>query len=316
MRAFGCSAKSRKLSGVGSPDELPKTTIVPFASTRAIAAASDAPPAASRISAKRPRALSMPSTISSAPRRCRPRSGLADDGGDVGPRPRGDLGGEVPDPAGGAGDQHPLAEQRRAVAQGAQRRQAGDRQGRGILEAGIRRAMPPCGEPGTAARCAQPALSVNATTRVPALGPAAVCRRAAATTPLMSWPGRQPSGRVCISRNSPRFSENARTSTSASFGRRLRLRHLAQFDRRGAVRGVDQGQHRILRRAPHPPRCARHPLPRCGRGAIARPCDLPPAGEGLARRAWWVRGYRINLSSAADRRCASGRASIRRARPG
>ena len=45
MRAFGCSAKSRKVIEVGSPDELPKMTIVPLASMRAIAAASEAPPA-------------------------------------------------------------------------------------------------------------------------------------------------------------------------------------------------------------------------------------------------------------------------------
>ena len=46
-----------------------------------------------------------------------------------------------------------------------------------------------------AARSAQPALLVKATTRVPVLGPlpsAACC----STTPLMSWPGRQPSGRI------------------------------------------------------------------------------------------------------------------------
>src|SRR5438128_5302342 len=68
---------------------------------------------------------------------------------------------------------------------------------------------------GTAARCAQPAPSVSATMRVPAAGPlpsAACCN----TTPPMSCPGRQPSGRICIRRNSPRFSEKARTSTNAS----------------------------------------------------------------------------------------------------
>src|SRR5215469_12368413 len=70
---------------------------------------------------------------------------------------------------------------------------------------------------GTAARSAQPALSVKATTRVPAAGPlpSAACL---STTPAMSWPGRQPSGRIWNSRNSPRLSEKARISTSASLG--------------------------------------------------------------------------------------------------
>ncbi len=69
---------------------------------------------------------------------------------------------------------------------------------------------------GTAARSAQPAQSVSATTRVPAAGPAPSAARRS-TTPAMSWPGRQPSGRLWNSRNSPRFSENAWTATSASF---------------------------------------------------------------------------------------------------
>ena len=100
MRAFGCSAKSRKLSGVGSPDELPKMTIVPFASIRAIAAPSDAPPAASRISAKRPRALSMPvdDLVGAEAVETPAALGAADHGGDVGAGAGGDLDGEVARP--------------------------------------------------------------------------------------------------------------------------------------------------------------------------------------------------------------------------
>ena len=170
MRAFGCSAKSRKLIGVGSPDELPKTTIVPFASICAIAAASEAPPANSRISAKLPCAFvdAYDDLVGAAQMPAALRA--ADNGGDTRPGSRGDLGREVPDAAGGAGDQHPLAEQRRAMPQGPQRGQAGDRQRRGVLEADIVRQYRHA-VAGTAARCAQPALSVSATTRAPALGP-------------------------------------------------------------------------------------------------------------------------------------------------
>src|SRR6266700_2698520 len=42
IRAFWCSAKSRKLIAVGSPEELPKTTTMPRCSTRSMAAFSEA----------------------------------------------------------------------------------------------------------------------------------------------------------------------------------------------------------------------------------------------------------------------------------
>ena len=76
MRRSGCSAKSRKLIEVGSPDELPKMTIVPFASMRAIAGGERS--AAGRFEDQREPALApcrCRRRFRSAPRRCRPRSG-------------------------------------------------------------------------------------------------------------------------------------------------------------------------------------------------------------------------------------------------
>ena len=130
MRAFWCSAKSRKVISVGSPEELPKATIVPRASTRSIAAFSEAPPALSRISAKRPlRVLDPGDDLAGAePVENAAASRAADNRGDPRAGARGELHGEVADPAGGAGHQHPLPQQRRAVAQAAQRGQPGDRQ--------------------------------------------------------------------------------------------------------------------------------------------------------------------------------------------
>ncbi len=150
---------------------------------------------------------------------------------------------------------------------------------------------------GTAARSAQPSQSHSATTRVPAAGPLPSAA-ARSTTPAMSWPGRQPSGRTWNSRNSPRLSEKAWTATSASFGRNLGLRDLADRDRLGPGRGIDDGEHGPPLKTPRPslrepeepdPRqpwkgeglrlptpspaskCVRrHPLPHCGRGADAR----------------------------------------------
>jgi len=68
---------------------------------------------------------------------------------------------------------------------------------------------------GAATRCDQPAPSTRATTRVRSSGP--LPSAAARTiTPEISWPGRHPSGRLDSNANSPRFMENAWTSTMAS----------------------------------------------------------------------------------------------------
>ena len=70
---------------------------------------------------------------------------------------------------------------------------------------------------GAATRCDQPAPSTHATTRVPFSGPlpsAAGCTM----TPATSWPGRHPSGLLANKASSPRFKENAWTSTIASSG--------------------------------------------------------------------------------------------------
>ena len=68
---------------------------------------------------------------------------------------------------------------------------------------------------GAATRCAQPPPSARVTTRVPSFGPlpSAAARK---TTPAISWPGRHPSGLMPSKASSPRFTENAWTSTIAS----------------------------------------------------------------------------------------------------
>ena len=137
MRAFGCSAKSRKLSAVGSPDELPKIDDRPpgldprdrggergaaggfedqaEATLRLVDAIDDLVGAAQ-----------MPAAF-----------GAADDRGHMRARPCRDLHRHMADAPGRTGHQHPLPQQRRAVAQGAQRGQTGDRQGRRFLETDI-----------------------------------------------------------------------------------------------------------------------------------------------------------------------------------
>ena len=192
--------------------------------------------------------------------------GAADHGGDARPGARGDLGREMPDAAGSAGDQHPLAEQRRAVAQRPQRRQPGDRQGRGLLEARHCPAIAAMRWAGTAARCAQPALSVSATTRAPALGPLPLAA-ARTTTPLMSWPGRQPSGRdlhqpqfAAVQRKRPHLDERL-------VRRRLRLGHLAHSTGAAPFGVLTRASIAFSGRCPHPlPLRLEHPLPQCGRG--------------------------------------------------
>src|SRR5215472_5400981 len=182
----------------------------------AIAAAREEPPADSRMSAKRPCTLSMPSTISSTPSRCRPRSGRLTTAVTCAPDRAAIWVARCPTP--------PAAPviKTRLPSSGAPWRNARNavNPATGNAAASSKRTLSRntairC--PGTAARCAQPALSVSATTRAPALGPLPSAA-GLTTAPLMSWPGRQPSGRVWKSRNSPRLSENARTSTSASFG--------------------------------------------------------------------------------------------------
>jgi hypothetical protein len=63
MRELLAPPKSRKLSVVSSPDELPKMTTVPFGSRSPSAALSDAPPADSRISQYLPGAFAISSTM-------------------------------------------------------------------------------------------------------------------------------------------------------------------------------------------------------------------------------------------------------------
>ncbi len=110
MRAFWCSPNTRKSNSVGSPDELPNITTVPFASIRSIAAFSERPPAASRISAKRPSACSISVTISSRPEAIDDARAFraADNGCDPRPGAGRELHRKIADPAGRAGDQHAL----------------------------------------------------------------------------------------------------------------------------------------------------------------------------------------------------------------
>src|SRR6516165_8795265 len=117
--------------------------------------------------------------------------GSADHGSDARPGARSDLCCQVPDAAGGAGNKHTLAEQRRTV-------RSAVNPATGRAAASSRRTLSGntairCA--GTAARSAHPALSVSATTRAPASGPLPLAA-GRMTTPPMSWPGRQPSGRI------------------------------------------------------------------------------------------------------------------------
>ena len=235
MRAFGCSAKSRKLIAVGSPDELPKITIVPFASTRAIAAASEAPPAASRIRPNRPSALSMPSTICvgaahmPAALEAEPTTAVT-----CAPDRAAICTAICPTPPGRAGDQHPLAEQRRAVAQCAQRRQPGDRQGRRLFEADVvRQCRHPVGRRRDALRPA--GIVGQRDDPGPGFGAAAVGRlmQDHAADVLTRPPALGPD------LHQPQFAAVQRKG--AHLDHRLvrcrgRLGHLAQLDRRRAVR--------------------------------------------------------------------------------
>ncbi len=163
--------------------------------------------------------------------------GVADHGGDPGPGPCGELSARLPTPpaapvintrlpSSGA----PCRKVRNAV-------KPGDRQCRRLVEEDIVGNAAPCGALGTAARSAQPP---SRSTRRRGCRPWGRCRRRrrCKTTPAMSWPGRQPSGRTWNSRNSPRLSENACTSTSASFGRRLGVGNLADRDRGRGLAGV------------------------------------------------------------------------------
>ena len=214
--------------------------------------------------------------------------GAADDRGDPRARARRELHREIADPAGGTGNQHPLAEQRRAVAQAAQRGQPGYRQRRRGAERDLvgnrRHAMR------RHRRALGPALPVAQRDDPRAGGGAAAVGRRAHHHPAMSWPGRQPSGRTCNSRNSPRLSEKACTATSASFGPGAGSGTSRIATGAGAVRGVDDERafaspRRPLSRnageagpiasdgrvtavaAPSPASgCAGHPLPRAGEG--------------------------------------------------
>src|SRR5215831_8901237 len=113
--------------------------------------------------------------------------GSADHSSDARPGARSDLGCQMPDAAGSAGNKHTRAEQRRAVTPATGRAAASSTRtlsGRTAIRCA-----------GTAARSAHPALSVSATTRAPASGPQPLAA-GRMTTPPISWPGRQPSGRI------------------------------------------------------------------------------------------------------------------------
>ena len=272
MRSPGCGRSGArrnrgKLSGVGSPEELPKTTTVPVASTRAIAAA------ARRRRRLRGSARSGPApgrcsvTISAAPsREMRARSGLPTTAVTRAPDRAASCIARLPDPAGGAGDQHPLAEQRRAVAQGCAapsgRRPAATRRPRNETLSGN---AAPCG--GSARRRARPSRHCRSARRpgcrrVGPLPSAAACT----TTPLMSWPG------------------------PPAFGPDLKQPQFAAVQRKGAHLDQRLVRRRLRLRRPRASRPAPAPFGVLTMASIVpsaqapHPCgpSLPQAGEGMA----------------------------------
>src|SRR5271167_3400366 len=217
-RAFCPSPKSAKLMFVVSPEELPNTTTTPFASTACNAVASDAPPADSRMSPKRPCACSMPTTTSVAPNSRSPaaRSGRPATAVTCAPERAASCTARWPTPPAAPvistrlpSNGAPCRNVRNAV-----RPATGSAAAAAKLTVSGSAAMRCVG---TAARSAQPNSSINATIRAPAGGPlpSAACRN---TMALMSWPGIQPSSLLRNDRNSPRLSESACTATSASRG--------------------------------------------------------------------------------------------------
>ena len=134
MRAFACPAKSRKLIAVGSPDELPKTTIVPLGLDPRDRRGERGAAGGFEDQREGPHHLVDPFDDLVGAAHMPAALGPADDRSDPSPRACGDLHRHVSHTSGGASDQHAFADQRAAMAQGAQRRQAGNRQGRGFLE--------------------------------------------------------------------------------------------------------------------------------------------------------------------------------------
>jgi hypothetical protein len=148
------------------------------------------------------------------PAQQRPGSGgVADQRGDISAAGPGQLDRHPADPAGRPGDQHAPAEQQPPDLQGPQRRQPGrgeggrlqvrnaDRHRRHPVDRN-RRQLRPC-----------PRLT-SPTTRVLAGGPP-LSPAARSTTPATSRPAADPGGSVGRSLTSPRFSDDARTRTSA-----------------------------------------------------------------------------------------------------
>ena len=96
----------------------------------------------------------------------------------------------------------------------------------------------------TATRSAQPPPFTHATTRVPA-GGLEPSGAGSAITPATSHPGRHPSSAVSNAVHSPRFSELARTSTTATPSAGDGILHLAQLDAAGRARGGHQRPHQV-----------------------------------------------------------------------
>src|SRR5262249_906483 len=131
-----------------------------------------------------------------APRRHhRAKLGPADLAVNDGAADGGELAGEMADPAGGAVDQYPAAEQQPALAQRMQRRQPGDRQAprHPLADPAGQRRGGASQSPATRTRWAEAPDGNKPTTRVPAGGPLPSAA-GASTMPAKSQPGRAPAG--------------------------------------------------------------------------------------------------------------------------
>ena len=211
--------RTRESNDVVSFDELPMETTTPSADSRSIAAASDEPPADSRIMSNGSPSGSNPTTTSFAPSSAKPaaRSGRPTMPVTWAPPRWASCTANRPTPPAAPvmATRVPRSAPCRASVPSAVRPATGSvaatskpRSSGSSARWSVR----------TATRSAHDPPTTHPTTRAPASGPvpsAACCT----TTPAKSHPGRHPSSVCCRSvMHSPRFRETARTWTSAWFG--------------------------------------------------------------------------------------------------
>jgi hypothetical protein len=200
---------------VGSFDEFPNVTTVPSGDTRPSADARLEPPTDSRM-----RSNGSPSgferqhhVVRPELRKALPALGAADDRGHLRVERVRQLHREAPDAAGGAGDGDATTLERIAEGPRAHRREPRDRERRRRLERDLVR------DRGQMARAHVdpfgPPAAMHPRDHAGAGGGLEPSSAGSAITPATAHPGRHPSSAVSKAVHSPRFSEQARTSTTA-----------------------------------------------------------------------------------------------------